>query len=130
MDMASIFGTFLGLAGIVGGQVLEGGHLNQILQSTAAIIVFGGTIGAMLLSFPVQDVKRAFKMIPLIYRNVNMDLRPTIDEVIRIASIARKEGVLAVEGQRDTIENPLFRKTIKYVIDGFEPNTVRDIIET
>src|SRR4029078_5610196 len=46
------------------------------------------------------------------------------------ATIARKEGVLAVEGQRDSIQNPLFKKTIKYVIDGFEPNTVKEIIDT
>jgi chemotaxis protein MotA len=130
MDIASVVGTLLGLAGVVGGQLLEGGQLHQIMQGTAAIIVAGGTLGAMLLSFPMQDVKRAFTMIPLIYQNVDTDFRPTIDEIIRIASIARKEGVLAVEGQRDTIENPLFKKTIKYVIDGFEPHTVRDILET
>jgi chemotaxis protein MotA len=130
MDIASVVGTLMGIGGVVGGQLLEGGHLNQIMQGTAAIIVAGGTLGAMFLSFPVQDVKRAFAMIPSIYKNVNVDVRPTIDEIIRIATIARKEGVLAVESQRDTIENPLFKRTIKYVIDGFEPNTVKDIIET
>ena len=59
-------------------------------------------------------------MIPTIYQNVNLDVRPTIDEIIRIATIARKEGVLAVEGQRESIQDPLFKRTIKFVIDGFE----------
>ncbi len=130
MDLASVFGSILGVAGVVGGQLLEGGHLAQIMQGTAAIIVVGGTMGAMLLSFPVQDVKKAFSMIPSVYMNVNLDVRPTIDEIIRIATIARKEGVLAVEGQRDSIKDPLFKKSIKYVIDGFEPNTVKEIIDT
>ncbi len=130
MDLASVFGSILGITGVVGGQLLEGGHIGQIMQGTAAIIVLGGTIGAMLLSFPVQDIKKAFAMIPSVYMNVDLDVRPTIDEIIRIATIARKEGVLAVEGQKDTIMNPLFKKSIKYVIDGFEPNTVKEIIDT
>jgi len=130
MDLASVIGSILGITGIVGGQMLEGGHIGQILQGTAAIIVLSGTIAAMLLSFPVQDVKKAFSLIPLIYKNVDLDVRPAIDEIIRIATIARKEGVLAVEGQRDSIKNDLFKKAIKYVIDGFEPNTVKEIIET
>ncbi|MBI2711709.1 MAG: flagellar motor protein [Bdellovibrio sp.] len=130
MDLASVIGTVLGIGGVVGGQILEGGHIGQIMQGTAAIIVFGGTFGAMLLAFPASDVIKAFKMLPSIYQNVDMDVRPTIDEIIRIATIARKEGVLAVEGQRDSIQNPLFKKSIKYVIDGFEPNTVKEIIDT
>lgn len=130
MDLASVFGTIVGIAAVVGGQILEGGHLSQITQGTAALIVVGGTAGAMFLSFPTQDIKKAFSLVPLIYKNVDMDVRPTIEEIIRIATIARKEGVLAVEGQRESIQNPLFKKTIKYVIDGFEPNTVKEIIDT
>src|SRR5690242_20627949 len=109
MDLASVVGSLLGISGIIGGQMLEGGHLGQIMQGTAALIVLSGTLGAMLLSFPVQDVKKAFSLIPLIYKNVDLDVRPVIDEIIRIATIARKEGVLAVEGQRDSIKNELFK---------------------
>lgn len=130
MDLASVIGTILSFAGIIGGQLLEGGHLHQIMQGTAAIIVLSGTIGAMLLSFPVSDIKRAFSMVPSVYKDSKMDCREAIDEIIRIAMIARKEGVLAIEGQRDSIKNHLFKKSIKYVIDGFEPNTVKEIIET
>ena len=130
MDFASIIGTLLGIAGVVGGQLLEGGKMSEIMKGTAAVIVIGGTLGAMFVSYPVQDIKKAFGMIPLIFQNVDLDVRPVIDEIIRIATIARKEGVLAVEGQRDSIQSPLFKKTIKYVIDGFEPNTVKEIIDT
>lgn len=130
MDLFSLIGTILGVSAVVGGQLLEGGHLSQILQGTAALIVVGGTMGAMLVSYPMQDIKDAFKMIPLVFENVNLDLRPVIEEIVRIATVARKEGVLAIEAQRATIQNPLFKKSIKYVIDGFEPQTVKDIIDT
>jgi len=129
MDLASLLGTILGLGGILGGQLLEGGHLGQILQGTAALIVFGGTAGAMLLSFPLRDIKRAFSMIPSIYREFDVDARPLIEEIILIATLARKEGILAVEERRKDIENPLFRRSIRYVIDGFEPNTVKEILD-
>jgi len=122
MDLASLIGTLLGVSSVIGGQLLEGGSLGQISQKTAAIIVLGGTFGAMLLAFPMEDIKKAFSMIGSIYKRVDMDVRPIIDEIVRIATIARKEGVLAVEGQRESIQTPLFKKTIKYVIDGFEPN--------
>jgi chemotaxis protein MotA len=130
MDLASLIGTILGISAVVGGQLIEGGKLSQILQGTAALIVFGGTFGAMLVSFPMQDIKKAFSMLPTIFQNVDLDVRPVIDEIIRIATIARKEGVLAVEGQRESIQDPMFKKAIKYVIDGFEPNTVKEIIDT
>jgi chemotaxis protein MotA len=78
----------------------------------------------------MQDIKKAVSMIPSLFKNVDMDVRALIDEIIKIATIARKEGVLAVEAQRDKIENELFKKTIKFVIDGFEPNTVKEIIDT
>jgi chemotaxis protein MotA len=130
MDLASLFGAILGVTAVVGGQLIEGGRIEQILQGTAAIIVLGGTFGAIMLSFPMQDIKKAIQLFPLIFKNVELDVRPTIDEIIRIATIARKEGVLAVEGQRESIQNPMFKKAIKYVIDGFEPNTVKEIIDT
>lgn len=129
-DLASILGTLLGISGVVGGQILEGGHLHQILQFTAALIVFGGTLGAMLLAYPMNDIRRAFSMIPSVYLDFNSDLSPVIAEIVKAATIARKEGLLAVEPVRVTFTDPLFRKSIKYVIDGFEPNTVREIIET
>ena len=130
MDLASLIGSILGIGAVIAGQLMEGGHLGQIFQPTAALIVLGGTFGAMFLSFPMQDIKKAFQLIPLIYENVNLDVRPIIDEIVRIATVARKEGVLAVEGQRESIKDPLFKKTIKFVIDGFEPATVREIIDT
>ncbi|MCM2322859.1 MAG: flagellar motor protein [Oligoflexia bacterium] len=130
MDIASLIGSFMGVGAILLGQVLEGGHVSQLMQGTAALIVLGGTFGAMFVSFSGADIKKAFGMLPVVYKTVDLDVRPVIDEIIRIATIARKEGVLAVEGQRESINNPLFKKSIKYVIDGFEPNTVKEIIDT
>lgn len=130
MDLASIFGTLLAIVGIVGGQLLEGGSLGQIAQLTAALIVFGGTLGATFLAYPLDDVMKAMGMIPSVYFNINLNLRPKIDEIIKMATIARKEGLLAMEPHRKSISDPLFKKAIKYVIDGFEPAAIRELMET
>jgi hypothetical protein len=59
LDRSSIIGIVLGVAAIVAGNVLEGGDVGSIVQGTAAAIVFGGTFGATLVSFPFSDVRRA-----------------------------------------------------------------------
>lgn len=130
MEITTVIGVVLGITAVFGGALMEGLHLGAILQGTAAIIVFGGTIAAGLVSFPVQDIKRALSMLKVIFATVDTDVREVIDEIIKIAGVARKEGVLAVEGMRDSIQNPLFKKTIKFVIDGFEPQTVKDIMQS
>jgi len=98
MDIWSVVGTSMGMLAVFGGAILEGLHVGQISQGTAAIIVFGGTFGAMFLSFPPQDVKRAFGLFPLIYKKVDMDVRPVIDEIVRTASslAGKKIGAIIV----------------------------------
>ncbi len=130
MELITVVGVVLGLLAVFGGALLEGLHLTSIMQGTAAIIVFGGTFAAMFVSFPQQDITNAFKLLKIVFLKVDLDVRDVIEEIIKIATVARKEGVLAVEGMRDSIQNPLFKKSIKFVIDGFEPQTVKDIMQT
>ncbi len=130
MEFVSFLGICFGIAAVFGGAVLEGLHLSAILQLTAGVIVLGGTLGATLLSFPQQDVRRAISLIQLVFKKVKDDPREIIDEIVEIANISRREGVLAIESIRDQIKNELFKKYIKFVIDGFELQTVREIMET
>jgi chemotaxis protein MotA len=130
MEIVTVVGVMMGIFAVFGGALLEGLHVSSIMQGTAAVIVFGGTFGAMLVSFPQQDVIRAFKMLNVVFQKVDTDVRSVIEEIIKVATVARKEGVLALEGMRDSIQDPLFKKSIKYVIDGFEPQTVKDIMQS
>lgn len=130
LDLAALLGTIIGISAVLGGQVLEGGSIGQIAQGTAALIVAGGTFGAMLLSFPGSEIRRAFAAIPLVYREFRADPIPMIDEIIKVATIARKEGVLALESQKSKLKDPLLKRGIQFVVDGFEPSTVREILES
>ncbi len=131
MDITSIGGLILGVASILLGAHFEHLPMSAVWSPTALLIVFGGSTGAVLLSFPSQDIKRALGQgSKVIFNNVDMDYRPLVEEIVRVATLARKEGVLAIEGVRGSIEDPQLKKSLKYVIDGFEPDTVKEILET
>lgn len=130
MDILSLGGLILGIAAVVGGAFLEHLPPSAIYAPTAFIIVMGGTIGAILVSFPMADVKRAFgEGLKLVFKNLDTDYRPLIEEITKVATVARKEGVLAIEGMRNSIQDEKFKKSLKFVIDGFEPKTVTEILE-
>lgn len=130
MDILSIAGFILGIVAIVGGAMLEHLPPSAIYAPTAFIIVMGGATGAILVSYPMSDLKRAFtEGMKLVFKNVDTDYRPLIEEITKVATVARKEGVLAIEGMRNNIQDEKFKKALKYVIDGFEPKTVTEILE-
>ena len=130
MDILSVLGFILGIAAVVGGAFLEHLPPSAIYAPTAFIIVMGGATGAILVAFPMADVKRAFtEGLKLVFKNLDTDYRPLIEEITKVATVARKEGVLAIEGMRNSIQDEKFKKALKYVIDGFEPKTVTEILE-
>src|SRR3989344_9166219 len=130
MDIATIAGLLLGVTAILGGAMLEHLPLTAVYAPTAFLIVAGGSLGAGLVSFPPQDLKRAVgEGLKTAFRGVDLAFRPLIDEIIKVATVARKEGVLAIEGMRASIQDPTLQHSLKYVIDGFEPNTVKEILE-
>jgi chemotaxis protein MotA len=130
MDLATILGFIIGLAAILGGNALEGGHLDSLMQLTAAIIVLGGTTGAVLFSNSMADLKTGLKYFGKTFFDSHTDMKKNLDEIILCAQIAKKESILSLEKRLNTIENDFFRDAISAVIDGIDPVTVRDIFET
>ncbi|MBC7690915.1 MAG: flagellar motor protein [Methylotenera sp.] len=129
IDLASILGLVIGVAAVLGGQLLEGGTLGQILQGTAALIVLGGTLGAVLVSFPMEEVMHAFRSIPSVFRQEMVQCDTLVSEIGEIATVARKEGLLAVDSQISKVSDPLLKKCLKHVVDGFDANAIREIID-
>ena len=128
MDSGSILGMILAPIAVFGGHLLGGGHLGEIVQLTAAFIVLVGTMAAVLLSYPFEQVRRAFDSVPSIFQTVNQDVRPLISEIVKIAGIVRKDGMLAIETQARAVQDPLLSKALKFVIDGLEAGAVQEII--
>ena len=128
MDKASVAGVFLAIAGIVAGLLMEGGNLGQILQPTAALIVFGGTMGAVLLQFPLTTVIAAFRSLTHVFTTPTKQNDQLIRLLIAFANKARRNGVVSLDADLQTIQDPFLKRSLMLAVDGTEPNDLRKIM--
>jgi chemotaxis protein MotA len=130
MDKSTLIGLVMGIGAVLGGQALEGGSVHSIMQFTAAVIVFGGTFGAVFLSYPFLDVLGAFKGLRTIIREPLKDPSEIITQISKYANKARREGILSLEKEMKNISDPFLSKALNMAVDGIEPNTIREAMET
>ncbi|HZQ67143.1 MAG TPA: flagellar motor protein [Terriglobales bacterium] len=129
MDKASWGGVLIGLGGILAGLLLEGGNLSQIVQPTAAMIVFGGTLGAVLIHFPFRIVLTALQRLIQVFVEPKKDPYHTIRELVAYANKARREGIVSLDADLETIDDPFLRKSLMLAVDGTEPQELRKMME-
>ena len=129
MDILSIGGIVLAISAILGGQILEGGHPGSILQATAFIIVMGGTVGAVMVNYPMAIFMKAIGNAKMVFFNAHVDTKATIAKIVELATLSRKQGLLALEGQLKTMEDPFLKKGVQLVVDGTEAKAIREILE-
>lgn len=129
MDIISIVGLVTGMAAILVGQILEGGHIGSLSQPTAAMIVLGGTVGAVMLQSSTRTFISGLKMGRWIFFPPSVDSQKLIAQIIEWSQIARKEGLLALEAQTEQISDPFQRKGIQLLVDGVEPQQLREVLE-
>lgn len=130
MDLSSIIGSILGIAFILIAFMMEGGTIASLIQVTAAMIVFGGTLGAVVLSFPQEQLFSAAKALKRVFFTQHHDLKEIIAELVRYATKARKEGVIVLEKEAKKASDPLIKLGLEAVSDGADPSLVRDMLET
>ena len=128
MDKSSVAGVILAIVGIVAGLLMEGGNLGQILQPTAAMIVFGGTMGAVLLQFPMSTVIAAFRALGHLFAAPRKQNDQLIKLLINFANKARRNGVVSLDSDLGAIDNPFLRQSLMLAVDGTEPNELRRIM--
>jgi chemotaxis protein MotA len=130
VDFTSVAGVPVSVGLVLLGQALEGGSIRSILQLTAAIIVFGGTFGAVLLSFSLTEVRRAMRAWRTVFLWDGEPLSLTITMLADYAARARKDGILALDDELSAVQDPFLRKALRLVIDGVNPHTAREMLET
>jgi chemotaxis protein MotA len=128
MDKASIGGVLLAIAGIVAGLLLEGGNLGQIVQPTAALIVFGGTLGAVLLQFPLTTVIAAFRSLGHVFAAPRKENDELIRLLMSFANKARRQGVVSLDADLQAIQDPFLKRSLMLAVDGTEPSDLRKIM--
>jgi chemotaxis protein MotA len=129
LDKSSIGGLVLAVGGILTGLMLEGGKIAQILQPTAAMIVFGGTLGAVFLQFPLPIVLASFKRLANVFFDSQQDPQQFIKEIVSYAHKARKEGIVSLDRELEKIAEPFLRKSLMLAVDGTEPQELRKMME-
>ena len=129
MDKGTVAGILLAIGGIVAGLLLEGGNLGQILQPTAAMIVFGGTLGAILIQFPLRVVIASFKGLARVLFVRGKEGQIIITQLIQFANKARRQGIVSLDDEIETIHEPFLKKALMLAVDGTEPELLRKIME-
>jgi chemotaxis protein MotA len=130
MDLSTIIGLVLGLAAVVGGAALEGLHMGALVQPTAAIIVLGGTIAATCVSFPVPTLINAIKDLKKVFFTPQDDPEGVIKNIINYAAKARRNGLISLEQEAQTVKDTFTKKGISLVVDGIDPQKLRETLET
>lgn len=130
MDLASVVGLLIGVAAIIVGQLLEGGELVAILQPAAAMLVFGGTLGATLLSVPLADARLALRSLGRVFRPRPARMREILHVLNQLSVTARRDGLVALESHPLISRDPLLQRAMQHVVDGTQAQTLREILDT
>ena len=129
LDFTTVFGLVFSVGLIIAGQVLEGGRAQSLWQAAAAVVVFGGTFSALMVSFSFTEIRQAFgalKHVLLEDRRSNDDMLATIG---RLAVKARKEGIMRLEDDAERVDDLFLRRGLALAVDGATPATVRTMLE-
>jgi chemotaxis protein MotA len=129
LDLALVIGLILGFGSLLGAFIIEGGNPVQLANISATMIVVGGTIGATLIAHPMDLVISLPKLIIKALTGKPPDGAQVISTLVEFAQKARKEGLLSLEKDVDALSDPFLKKGLMLVVDGIEPETVREILE-
>ncbi|MGQ0656627.1 MAG: flagellar motor protein [Chromatiales bacterium] len=129
MDILSIVGVVIGFGAILIGQFLDGGHFASLLNGPAILIVGGGTLGAIMLQSPMPVFMRGIRMLAWLFKPPVLPIAETLEDIIKWSQIARKEGLLGLEKTVESVEDLFTRKGLQLLVDGDEPQTIRETLE-
>jgi chemotaxis protein MotA len=129
LDPASLLGLVVGIGGIMAGLMLDGGSIMELVQLNAALIVFGGTLGAVMLTTQASVLMASAKRIGSVFLSRSQNPSEAIEEIIRYATQARKQGIVSLETQAAAAHDPFLRKALNLAVDGIDMDQIRSIME-
>jgi chemotaxis protein MotA len=127
MEIAIGIAVAFGL--ILIGNTIEGGHIGSIIGGPAALIVIGGTIGAVIVQFPFVTLKAAIGAAASVMKKPKHDAQKLVDELVGYADRARKDGILALESHAKNASDPFLVKALMMAVDGSDSHALRETME-
>ncbi len=130
VDFATITGAMLAFGALFVAVILEGGELKSLIHLPAAILVFGGTLGAGVMSFRTSTLQQIPALLKRIFAEQRRDVGEVVHLIARFADKARRSGLLSLEGDVKALDEPVLKQGLFLVMDGSDPETIRDILST
>ena len=129
MDFATLIGIVVAFA-LVLISISLGSGLDLFIDYPSMLIVFGGTFGATMVHHPLKEVFAVFKVMRHVFFTRLSNSNDIIPMFVGLAHKSRKEGILALESELETMDDPFLLKGLQLAIDGMEPESIRQILET
>jgi chemotaxis protein MotA len=129
VDLISLLALPTAVGVVVMAQVLEGGSARSLWQPTAALVVFGGTLGAVLVSLPIDAVVMTIRAIVATFAGHGNEVAPTISQLLEFATESRRRGVVALESRLERIPEAFLRNALTLAVDGTNPRVTRQILD-
>jgi chemotaxis protein MotA len=129
-DLTTVGGVIIALIGLFFGFKLEGIQLYEVGQLTAALVVFCGTAGAVLISMPWRQIEQALKMIPGMFQHASEGPADVIDRIVELARAARQGGLLSIEQKVEAIDDPFFRKAMRLAVDSVGAEVMESVLDS
>lgn len=131
MDIFLILGVLVGLLAIIVGMIVKGASVAVLINPEAAIIVIIGTVAAVMNSFPKDEFLNTAQLMKILFKgDAGHDSVKIINEIVEIARSTRKDGLLSIENQIDQMDNQFMKLGLELVVDGADPEYVKDILNT
>lgn len=129
MDIATIFGVVAALGLVISAMAMGEGGVMTFVDIPSAVIVFGGTLGATLVHWPLKDMLGTLAVIKKAFFHKEIQYGTTIERLVRFAGRARKEGILSLQSVMNEVDDPFFLKGLQAAVDGQEPEALREMLE-
>ena len=129
MDLATIIGLVLGFGGVFGGMMMEGGSPAALISPSSMLIVIIGTIGVGFVAFPLTRMIGMAGVLKNAFFEKKHDGRHMADQLVSMSEQSRREGLLSLEGQAQSVADPFIKKGLMLMIDGADPERLRAIME-
>jgi len=129
LELGTIAGLFFGMVCIFGSFLMEGGKIGALIMIPAMTIVFGGTFATAMIGTSFKQFSRMWKFALVAFIAPKHDVEGMIESIVRYATIARKDGLLSLEKELNSIQQVFLKKMLRFAIDGTDPQTMRSVAE-
>lgn len=130
LEIAALLGVPAAIGIVLVAQVLEGAQAAALWQPTAALVVFGGTLAAVFVSYPAELVGRTFRAVRDAFVTRSEPLEAALDQILRYAQIARRKGLIALEPEIERERNPFLKAALAHAVEGTNARITRQILES